>query len=106
MTPVKFDAAYSQDLGAGDNPNTGPLPYVICLDRNTPGVCAVMSCWEPSEQELEAIARDKKVYIAVMAPLKNPTQPPVWVMGYDPIAEGHFVRVPEEDLRVLRGGAE
>jgi len=101
MIPVKFDQAYLKDLGAGDNPGTGDLPRCVCLDRQVPGVCAVLSCWAPSPAELEAILRDGRVYLAVMAPLSAPTQAPVWVMGINPIDSGQFTVVPAEDLKHL-----
>lgn len=101
MIPTNFNGAYSKPLGAGDNPNTGELPRVVCLDNATPGVCVVLSCWEPSDEEIEAIVRDRKVYVGVMAGLRHPTQPPIYCIGVNPIDAGQFVPVPEEDLKYL-----
>jgi hypothetical protein len=103
MTPTKFNGAYSRDLEAGDNPNCGALPRVVCLDKDTPGIAVVLSCWEPSDEELEAIVRDRKVYIGVCAPLHRPTQPPIYCAGVNPIDIGQFIPVPEEDLKYLGG---
>lgn len=101
MIPTNFKGAYLKELGAGDNPNTGSLPWVVCRDKNTPGVVAVMSCWKPSEEELARINKTGEVYIAVMASEKRPTQPPVWVMGVNPIEAGQFKPIPYEDLKHL-----
>ena len=101
MIPTKFKGAYSRDLQPGNNPNTGELPRVICLDKNTPGVAVVLSAWEPSDEEIEAIVRDRKVYVGVMAPLTRPTQPPIYCIGVNPIDQGQFVPVPEEDVKYL-----
>lgn len=101
MHPIPFPQAYQKPLGAGDNPNTGELPRVVCLDPQTPGVCMSVSCWEPSEEELTAIIRDKRVYISIMASLKHPTQPPCCAIGINPIEAGFYKAVPEEDVKHL-----
>jgi hypothetical protein len=103
MTPTKFNGAYTRDLPPCNNPNTGELPRAVCIDRHTPGVVAILSCWEPSVIELEEIVRTGKVYVAVMAPFDRPTQAPIWVLGANPIESGQFTVVPEEDLKYLGG---
>jgi hypothetical protein len=104
MYPVRFKEAYEQTLGAGENPNCGDLPYVVAKDPATPGPVVLVSCWEPSEEELAEIIRTKKVFIGVMANPTYRTQPPVYVMGVDPftgLRDGaNFIpvgRTPAED---------
>lgn len=113
MIPVIFPQAYSKPLGAGDNPNTGDLPRAIGLatgelpvcvgldPKIAHRICAVVSCWEPSEEELAEMMRTKKIYIGVMASQAWPTQPPIWVLGYNPFEHGIFKRVHEEDVKHL-----
>lgn len=101
MTPTNFPQSYLKELEAGDNPNTGSLPFVVCTDKDTPGVVAIMSCWKPSPEELEQINKTGEIFIAVMASPARPTQPPVWVMGTNPIESGQFKPIPFEDLKHL-----
>jgi hypothetical protein len=101
MTPTKFKGAYLRELGAGDNPNTGDLPYCVCTAKDTPGVVMLLSCWRPTDEELEALIKNREVYLAVMASPKRPTQPPVSVMGVNPIETGNFKVIPYEDLKHL-----
>jgi hypothetical protein len=101
MRPTTFEQAYSKPLGAGDNPNTSDLPRCVCTNDDTPGVVSVLSCWEPSYEELAEIIRTRKVWIGVMAHPSRPTQAPIWVLGSDPIASGLFKRIPEEDVKHL-----
>lgn len=102
MKAIPFPQSYVRNLGAGDNPNTGDLPRCVAVDATTPTVCYSVSCWEPSEKELAAIVRDKKVYLSVMASKSAPTQPPVCVMGLNPFDEIWYTRVPEEDVKFLK----
>lgn len=101
MKGVPFAQAYLRELGAGDNPNTYDLPRCVALDADTPTVCYSVSCWEPSEEELAAIIRDKRVYLSVMSSKLRPTQPPVCVLGINPFDAGFYTRVAEEDVKYL-----
>lgn len=101
MIPTRFLQAYIRELGAGDFENTGDLPRAVCLDKRMPGHCVSLSCWEPSDEEIAAIVRDRKVYIGVIAPLDRPTQPPIYCIGVNPIDAGVFTVVPEEDVKYL-----
>lgn len=102
MRPQNFKGQYQKELGAGNNPNTGDLPRMVMLDPNTPGVCLSVSCWKPSAEELAEINKTGEVWVGVMASLKSPTQPPIWLLGIDPQKIG-FIRVPEEDVKHLGG---
>jgi hypothetical protein len=103
MRPTTFDQAYSKPLLAGNNPNTGDLPRCVATDPSTPGVCFSLSCWTPSPEELIEIVKTGKVYVAVMAGLHAPTQPPICIMGFNPIDRGDYKLVPEEDVKHLGG---
>lgn len=98
MIPQHFKGAYLKELGAGDNPNTGDLPRMVMLDPSTPGVCISVSCWKPNAEEIAEINRTGEVWAGIMAPLRRPTQPPIWLLGIDPQKLG-FVRIPEEDVK-------
>jgi hypothetical protein len=94
MIPTEFEGMYHKELGAGGNPNTQDLKYAVCTDKFTPGVAAVLSCWEPSQEEIDEIVRTRRVWVACMAPLTRPTMPPIWVIGTDPVASGQFSVIP------------
>lgn len=87
MQPTTFPQAYIKPLGAGDNPNTGDLPFVRAIDRNTPGRVFLISAWQPTEEERARIAAGGPVYVGVMASPLHPTQPPICVMGADPFSD-------------------
>jgi hypothetical protein len=99
MIPSTFNGAYLKELAPGNNPNTGSLPFCICTDVATPGVAVVLSCWRPSPEELARINETGEVFIGVMASLKRPSQPPVYVIGTNPIESGQFKVIPYEDLK-------
>lgn len=85
MKPIEFDDAYEKHLGAGDNPNTGDLPFCRAADPRSPNCAIIVSCWEPSEEELAEIIRTKRVFIGVVASAAYPTQPPFFCTGVDPL---------------------
>jgi hypothetical protein len=41
----------------------------------------VISCWEPSEEELKEIIKTKRVWLGV----QGATAPPVWLAGENPL---------------------
>lgn len=84
MYPINFKEAYDKKLGAGDNPNTGDLAYVIARDPNTPGPVFVVSCWRLTEEELAEVNATGQVYVAVMAHEEFRTQPPISLHGKSP----------------------
>ena len=84
MHPTKFKQAYEKPLGAGDNPNTGDLPYVVARDPNTPGPVMLVSCWKLSPEELARVIETGEVYVAVMAHPEYRTQPPISLHGFNP----------------------
>lgn len=84
MIPVKFEES-DRTLAAGDNPNTGDLHTATAIDPNLPeGYGVIVSCWEPSAEELAEFLKTKKIYIGVMCALNNPTQPPIYALGVNP----------------------
>jgi len=87
MKPDQFEQAYDKKLGAGDNPNTGDLPYRIGADPQTPGPVFCVSCWELSEEELANVMKTKRVFVAVMAHPEHRTQPPIAVHGFNPFLD-------------------
>lgn len=101
MRPTTFDEAYIKPLGAGDNPNTGDLPFCRAIDPNTKGPVFLISCWLLLEQEIEEIKKTGRIYVGVMAHPDAPTQPPICVMGNNPFtgyAEGNFIRIEEDAI--------
>lgn len=107
MRPVKFLEAFGQELGAGENPNTGDLPYCIADDPNTPGVCFLVSCWKLSPEEITEIMLTGKIYLAVMANPSAPTQPPVSLHGLNPMTKygvHNYVPWPENwrDIKIQK----
>lgn len=84
MYPITFKQAYDKPLGAGDNPNTGDLPFVVARDPNTPGPVMIVSSWRLTEEELAEINATGRVFVAVMAHPKHRTQPPISIHGLDP----------------------
>jgi hypothetical protein len=101
MIPAEFKEQYGKELGAGNNPNTGSLPRVVCIDPRAPGVAVSLSCWELAPQELEEVKQTGKIWIGVMCSKKNPTQPPIYALGCNPLELGIFTLVPEEDVKHL-----
>jgi hypothetical protein len=87
MKPDKFEQAYEKALGAGDNPNTGDLPYRIGADPQTPGPVFCVSCWELSDEELANVMKTKRVFVAVMASPEHRSQPPIVVHGFNPFLD-------------------
>lgn len=83
MQPIEFKEG-THVLGAGDNPNTGAMHVVTALDPETLGVGFVVSCWEPSEDELAELITNKKIYLTVMCNIQAPTQPPICAMSFNP----------------------
>ena len=81
MYPIKFKQAYEVPLGAGDNPNTGDLPFVVARDPRTPGPVMLVSCWKLTEAELAEVFTTGCVYAAVMANPEYRTQPPIAIHG-------------------------
>jgi hypothetical protein len=101
MKAIEFKESYTKKLGAGDNPNTNDLAICRAVGSHIPNRAFVVSCWEPSEEELAAIIRDKKIYLAVMANPQYPSQPPVSIAGVnpmDPDSGYNLVAVPEGEL--------
>lgn len=89
MTPIDFDEG-THALGAGGNPNTKAMQVVTAIDPDTPGVGFVVSCWEPTVEELAEIIKNKKIYISVMCNLQRPTQPPIAAMAFNPFTHYDF----------------
>jgi hypothetical protein len=90
MNPINFKEA-QRTIGAGNNPNTVDLRIALATDPDTVGPVVVMSCWEPTEAEIAAIVRDKKIYVGVMSHPERATQPPIYVMGLNPfLKEGGY----------------
>lgn len=87
MNPVKFKQAYGKELGAGDNPNTGDLPFCRAIEPTIPGRVFLISCWQPTKEELERIIATGEIYIGIMGHPSYATQPPVCVMGLNPFAK-------------------
>lgn len=92
MKPVGFEQA-TYVLGANNNPNTGDLSVCVAIDDDTPNVGFVVSCWEPSDEEIAQIVKDRKVYIGMMCNPKEPTGPPICVIGKSPFEIGFHVLV-------------
>lgn len=86
MKYIVFDE-HTRILGAGNNPNTGDLAIAVAESPDTPGVVFVVSCWEPSDQELEQIIKNRKIYLAVMADPRAPTHAPVSIHGHNPFKD-------------------
>jgi len=84
MYPINFKQAYEVPLGAGDNPNTGDLPFVVARDPRTPGPVMLVSCWKLTEEELAEVKATGCIYVAVMANPEYRTQPPIAVHGKSP----------------------
>jgi hypothetical protein len=104
MKPIKFEEAYARKLGAGDNPNTGDLPYVVATQGaiyGPDGPVFLVSCWEPSADELAAINATGKVWLAVMANRYYPTQPPVLATGFNPFSALEYKPLSEEELKEI-----
>ncbi len=90
MQPIPFEEA-THILGAGNNPNTGDMPVVTAIDPQNEGYGLVISCWEPSVEELAELIKNKKVYIGVMCNVSTPTQPPISLMAFNPFVHHGFL---------------
>jgi hypothetical protein len=101
MQPIPFEEA-THILGAGNNPNTGDMPVVTAIDPQNEGYGLVISCWEPTVEELAELIKNKKVYIGVMCNVTTPTQPPVSLMAFNPFVHHGFLalqkRLPGERM--------
>jgi hypothetical protein len=104
MQYTNFPQAYEKKLGAGDNPNTGDLAFCRAVDHNTPDRVFIISCWEPSEEELARIIQEKKVYLGVMSRPDYPTQTPVFVTGINPLVKDTSVNFDDPLTIVQEGG--
>jgi hypothetical protein len=104
MRYTDFEEA-NRTLGAGDNPNTGDLRVVTAIDPETPGVGMIISCWEPSAEELAEFLKTKKIYLGVMCNLQAPTQPPVCIYGFNPFLYHGFkvIQHKNEAQRMFEG---
>lgn len=64
------------------------MPLSVCQTKTEAGTPVVVSCWRPTQDELNEIARTGRVWLAIM----GATMPPVQVEGfrpsYMPAAEG------------------
>ncbi len=92
MKPTTFSGAYDKPLGAGDNPNTVPLPYTLAVNDEVytqDGPCFMVSCWELSGEDLAEIIKTGKIYLSVMSGTQRPTQPPVIITAENPQAIGY-----------------
>lgn len=87
MTPFKFEES-DRVLKAGDNPSTGDLHIVTAIDPELPeGFGVIVSCWQPSTEEVTEFLKTGRIYIGVMCDLLKPTQPPIYAMGLNPFKE-------------------
>lgn len=75
-------------LDAGNNPNTDQLPICIAEDKETPGVVFCVSKYKMSPEEREHFLEKGEVWLAVMANVDQPTQPPVMLTAFNPFE--HF----------------
>jgi hypothetical protein len=84
MKAIRFEQMQF-DLGAGNNPNTIDLPVAVTTEPGTreDGAGMLVSCWEPSPEELAEINRTGRVWLGVMCSPHSPTQPPVYLSGHD-----------------------
>lgn len=80
MFPSSFDESnhvLGRPEGLSDE-DCGPLS--VFVGNQADGLPVVVSCWKPTEAELEEIIRTKRVWLGII----GHTMPPAWVSGVKP----------------------
>lgn len=84
MFPASFNEA-NHFLSRPEDMNEDQCdPLVVCLTEQAQGdgslLPVVISCWKPTQEELDEIIRTKRVWLGII----GNTMPPAWLAGCSP----------------------
>ncbi len=92
MFPAAFEHA-NQVFDAPPGMEADCEPINACICKTSDGLPCIVTCWKPTEQELEEINRTKRVWVFIY----SNGLPPHAVGGIDPFRESGY-KTNEQDL--------